>query len=158
MKACLGETEGRIETSTEEVRADIKTDFEEMNATESEDNKGKTEAVAEQCNCAPCVKASHVLAAQQGRDSEFRGTPKGQTFEKRRRTRPECNNGIRDRGIREQLVLGCKKTVNEVLRQTLGLEIANRIVGSFIKLQRTSVWTLWRGRSPPKRKYRLSTA
>jgi hypothetical protein len=35
----------------------------------------------------------------------------------------ECSN-IRDQGLKEQVLLGSKRTVNKALRQTLWLEIA----------------------------------
>jgi hypothetical protein len=38
---------------------------------------------------------------------------KGPTVEKRRRKAPECNIGIRDRGLKQQLRLGNNKTLNE---------------------------------------------
>jgi hypothetical protein len=37
---------------------------------------------------------------RQTQDNVVRGTPEGRTCKKRRRTRPGCNNGIRDRGAR----------------------------------------------------------
>jgi hypothetical protein len=42
-------------------------------------------------------------------------------FEKRRRARSKCNNGIRDRGLRRELRLGRKETFYEGLGQIIGL-------------------------------------
>jgi hypothetical protein len=80
-----------------------------------------------------------------------RGTPKGGTGEKRRRTRPEFNNGIRDKGARQHIILE-KKTHNEAIRKSLQREIAKLIFESSIRLRRPSDWTLWKCRPPPKRK------
>jgi hypothetical protein len=48
----------------------------------------------------------------------IRGTPKGRTCEKRRRTRPEGNNGIRDRGAKEHLLLKKERTLNKDQKET----------------------------------------
>jgi hypothetical protein len=61
-------------------------------------------------------------------------TPEGRTYKKRRRTRPECNNGIRDRGARQHLLLKKGRILREVIRQSLSLEITRLIVGFFIRL------------------------
>jgi hypothetical protein len=45
-----------------------------------------------------------------------RGTPKGRTSEKKRRTRPECNKGIRDRGARQSILRRNGRRVYEALR------------------------------------------
>jgi hypothetical protein len=41
------------------------------------------------------------------------GTPKGRTFGKKCRGQPECNNGIKDIGLKGQLRLGSKKAFNK---------------------------------------------
>jgi hypothetical protein len=73
------------------------------------------------------------------------------------RNRPgkPLGNGIRDRGIKQQILLGGKKTLNEALRQTLGLEVSTLTVRSSIELRKTSDRVLWSSQPPPKRKKRL---
>jgi hypothetical protein len=82
-----------------------------------------------------------------------RETPEGRKDEKRRRTRPECNSGIRKlnkvsrTGKRGRIVkrdqrLEAKRTHHEVTRQSLRLEIARLIVGSFIGLRELGDGTL----------------
>jgi hypothetical protein len=71
------------------------------------------------------------------RDNVVRETRKGQTFRKRHWKDPACNNGIRDRGLRQQLrgykriknpgtrwqlCLKIKRTSEEFDRKVLGLE------------------------------------
>jgi hypothetical protein len=70
----------------------------------------------------------------------------------------EHSNSIRHCGVKQQLLLGSKGTVNETLRQTLELKIAKLAVRSSTRLRKTSVRTLWRGWLPPKWKKRLPTA
>jgi hypothetical protein len=48
---------------------------------------------------------------------------KGPTAEKRTEG-PQCNNGISNRGLKEQPRLGSKRAFNKTVRQTPGLEIA----------------------------------
>jgi hypothetical protein len=62
----------------------------------------------------------------------------------------ECNNGTRNRGIKKQLCLGSKITLNKTFWQTVELEVAKQIVGTSIRLRKMSVTTLWRGRPPLK--------
>jgi hypothetical protein len=59
-----------------------------------------------------------------GRDGVTSGTPKGQTFRKRRWVEPKCRNGIKDLSARWRLYLGSKKAFNKTIRQTVELEIA----------------------------------
>jgi hypothetical protein len=56
------------------------------------------------------------------------GAPKGQTFDKRQWTQLKFNNAIRDRGLKQELCLGSKKTLYEALGQALMLEIVKRTV------------------------------
>jgi hypothetical protein len=80
---------------------------------------------------------------------------------------PGCNNYIRDRGQKQQLRgsrkiedirgklllhFGNKKATNGIYWKTSGLEILKRAVGIYSGLRRKKEWTLWRGRTPPKRK------
>jgi hypothetical protein len=61
-----------------------------------------------------------------GRDSVTRGISKGQTFRKRHQARSECNNSIRNLGVKERLHLGSRRTLNNTFRQTVRLEIAKQ--------------------------------
>jgi hypothetical protein len=45
-------------------------------------------------------------------------------------------NGTRDRGVKQQLRLGRKRTQKETLRRTLQLEIIKIVLGSSIKLRK----------------------
>jgi hypothetical protein len=91
------------------------------------------------------------------RDKVARGTSKGRTFGKRRRAQPECNNGVRNRDLKERLRLGSRRTFGRIFRKTVELEIAKQTVGTSIGLQKMSDRILWRSRPPPKRKKRLYT-
>jgi hypothetical protein len=64
----------------------------------------------------------------------------------------ECNNGIRDRGARQHLLLKKGRILSEVISQSPRLEITRLIVGSFIGLREPGNGTLWKCRPPPKRK------
>jgi hypothetical protein len=104
-------------------------------------------------------------------------SPKGGTFRKRLWKGPECNTGIRNRGLRQQqqgrnevkdLGGGLPRHVKKPdlkkvqvkstgnfdmnLTKIARLEIAKRIVGSSDSLRTDKDWTLWRGQPPPKRK------
>jgi hypothetical protein len=83
---------------------------------------------------------------------------KGPTVKKRRRKGPECNNGIRNRGLKEQLRLGSNRAFNKTVRQIIGMEVAKRPDEFSIGLRKMSDWILWRSRPPPKRKKRLLAA
>jgi hypothetical protein len=76
-------------------------------------------------------------------------------LKKRRLAQPECNNGIRDRDLKGQLRLGSKRAFNKTTRQAFGLEVVKGVVGISIGLREVSDWTLWMGKTPPKRKKRL---
>jgi hypothetical protein len=144
-KASLEKTEATVKVGQEEMRAEIKTGLGEIKATESKVNQEKIEVGAEHCDPVPRIIPTNVLTALQGWASDaVRGAPNDSTFEKRRRTWSECSNGIRDRGLKRQLHLGGKTALNETLRQTLKLEIVMlvHVVGSSIRLQRTSDWAL----------------
>jgi hypothetical protein len=87
-----------------------------------------------------------------------RGTSKGRTSRKRCRAQPECNSGIRNRDLKERLLLGSRRTLNKTFRQTAGLEIVKRTIGSSVRIRKTSIKTLWSSRPLPKRKKRVQTA
>jgi hypothetical protein len=81
---------------------------------------------------------------------------------------PECNYGIRDRGLKQKLQgsKGIKdiggrlplcprneRTSSWIYRKTIdSLEIAKQNAGSYDASREIKDWTLWRGRPPPKRK------
>lgn len=100
MKACLEKLEAnqeKSETETEAYPERLQTNREKVEDKEElETNQGRIRTIAEQHNRPPCVRAKHVLAALQGQASDAQEIPTGPTFEKRRRMRPECSNGIRD--------------------------------------------------------------
>jgi hypothetical protein len=103
------------------------------------------------------------LKERRTKDNVVRGTPKGWRSEERRRTRPECNSGIRRlrktsgngmrgwTGKRDQR-LEAKWTHREAIRKSLDLEIAMLIVESRIGLQEPGDELLWKCLPPPKRK------
>jgi hypothetical protein len=67
-------------------------------------------------------RAIHVLHKRHGRQTPGRDNvvwraSKGWTFVKRRQMQPECNNGIRDQGLKGQLHLGSKRIFNKTVRQ-----------------------------------------
>jgi hypothetical protein len=76
---------------------------------------------------------------QQTKDNVICGTPKGWTFKKRRWVQPECNNGIKDRGLKEQLHLGTKRVFNKTIRLTLGLVDIKLAAGSSIRIPKMSI-------------------
>jgi hypothetical protein len=47
----------------------------------------------------------------------------------------DCNNSIRNRGLKQLLCLGKEETFYEVLRQTIRLEIMKHTVKSFVRIQ-----------------------
>jgi hypothetical protein len=87
-------------------------------------------------------------------------SPKGGTFENRCRKGPQCNTGIKDPTTNsierwspgERALLGSggtrKKNIYEILRE----KIPMYVVETSSRLQQMRNWTLWRGRTPPKRK------
>jgi hypothetical protein len=82
------------------------------------------------------------------------GVPKGRTGDRRRRTHPENNKGIKDRDAIRQLRLRKERTSGIIVRKTVDLEIEKQIVGSSVGLREVRGWTLRRGRTLPKLKKR----
>jgi hypothetical protein len=78
----------------------------------------------------------------QGKDSVVRGVPKGRTLGRRHQPKPECKNGIGNRGLRQQLHLGSKRAFNKIVRKSFGLEFVKRIVGSSVRMREVGDWTL----------------
>jgi hypothetical protein len=74
-----------------------------------------------------------------------------------RRASKAFGNDIRDQGIKQQVLLGGKRTINETFRQTLELEVLTLAVWSSFRLQKTSHRTLWKCQPSPKRKKKLLT-
>jgi hypothetical protein len=67
-------------------------------------------------------------------------------------------DGIQEQRIKQQLPLGGRGTLKEVLTQALGLGGITLTDGTSIGLQKTSDRALWRRRSLPKWQKRLPTA
>jgi hypothetical protein len=67
------------------------------------------------------------------------------------RAQPECNNGIRNRDLKERLRLGSKGDINKTFRETLGVEIAKRIAEYSVRILKMNVRTLWRRQPPPNK-------
>jgi hypothetical protein len=70
----------------------------------------------------------------------------------RRGARKAFGNERRDRGIKQQLLLVGKRTLKEVLKQTLVLEVVKLAVGFSVRLQEISDRALWKSWPPLKRK------
>jgi hypothetical protein len=83
---------------------------------------------------------------------------KGQTVEKRRQNGPECNNGIRNRGLKQQLSRGSKEIFYEALKQTIGLKVVKGTVRSSVRIRKMSGRTLCKGWPSLKQKTRLLAA
>jgi hypothetical protein len=66
--------------------------------------------------------------------------------------------GIRIQGLQKQLYLRSEKTSGRIFEKTIGLKIANCIVGSSVRLRKIRNWTLWRGWPPVKQKMSLLSA
>jgi hypothetical protein len=90
-----------------------------------------------------------------------------------RRKGPECKNGIRYRGLKQQqrgserkkdpgdrwpIYVRTKRITSMIYRNTIELEIVKRAVrisSGLRKIRKLRKWALWRGRSYPKRKKKL---
>jgi hypothetical protein len=88
-------------------------------------------------------------------------TQRGRTSRTRRFVGPECNSGIRDRDLRQQLRgktgiknarrrwplrLKSERTTSEFGRKALGLEFVKREDAMSSGLRKIRKWTLWRGK------------
>jgi hypothetical protein len=113
--------------------------------------------------CAKVARGREHGLQRQGNDDIALRTRKGQTEENKRLKGPECKNGVRYRGLRQQLQgkigikdpdtrrqlrLRIQKMSDEIFRR----KIAKQVVGTSSGLQKIRNWTLWRGRLPPKQK------
>jgi hypothetical protein len=88
----------------------------------------------------------------QTRDKFARGTRNGQTLRRGQPMRQEGTNATRNRGFSEQLRFRNERTTSGVYSMTIGLEIVKQAKGVSGGLRRIRIWTLWRGKPPPKRK------
>jgi hypothetical protein len=76
-------------------------------------------------------------------------------FGRRYQPKPERKNGIRNRGLRQQLQ---SKREFTIYRKTTGLETAKQIARSSVGLQTIRNWMLWRVQPAPKWKKNLLAA
>jgi hypothetical protein len=105
-------------------------------------------------------------------DSVEQETPK-RTEKNRCWKYPECNRGIRYRGLKQRLrvrkqmkdrttnaIGGCRSGQQShlgrggmrkmIFHETVGRKTVKQIAGSSVGLRQDKDWTLWRGRPPPK--------
>jgi hypothetical protein len=114
--------------------------------------------------CAKVARGRENGLQRKGKDDITPRTQKGRT-EENRRLSPECKNGVRYRGLRQQfqgkigvndprtrwqLRLMSERTTSEFARKAFGLEFVKRANGTCNGLRKIR----WRGRPPPKRKKR----
>jgi hypothetical protein len=117
-----------------------------------------------------------IVARRSGHDRKRQCSTensKGQTSGMRRWKGPECNNGMRDRdlkqqlwgnerinnsGIRRLLRLKIERTSEELDRKAFGLDFIKRAIGISIVIESNKDWTLLRGWPPPKLKKKQQTA
>jgi hypothetical protein len=130
-------------------------------------NVGSWKKLAAACRWITC----HAIPAQhkeQCQDSVARGAPKGRMLQRTQQTCQEGSNGIRNRGVKEQLRLWKEKTTGNCIRErsrrqklrlgsqkTLELENMKRVAKSSVRIRKMSGRTLWTGRPPPKEKMNL---
>jgi hypothetical protein len=93
-----------------------------------------------------------------GKDRTTRGALKRRRLEKIRRRGQECSVGLRNRGPKNQLHLGMRRSSSRAYRMPMQLEMANLIFGSTTEIQDVNDWTFWKVRPPSKRKKDLLTA
>jgi hypothetical protein len=122
-----------------------------------------------QDNCRPWstlrskVARRKVKVVREGRTkhSVAPRTQRGCTCRMKRWKDPSCvfriqnqegKNGIRNRGLRQQLQ--SKRESTKIYRKNTGLEIIKEIARSLVALRKVQDWTRWKGRPPPKRKKR----
>jgi hypothetical protein len=74
----------------------------------------------------------------QSQDNVARGTPKGRTFGKRRRSKPEVITGIRNQESRQEPCLGSRTTLGRIFGKIVEMEVPKQIVGTSIRLQEMS--------------------
>jgi hypothetical protein len=146
----------KMDASEEDMKAMMEACLEKMEA-----NPGEMKSVAENQEVCNEEAAVEIIGVTEDRTRD-RAVParrkgrshRGPTVEKRRWKGPECNNGIKDRGVRRQLRQRKEMTSVRIFRKTVELEIEKRITGPSTGLRKVSGGTLWRGWPPPKRKKR----
>jgi hypothetical protein len=100
------------------------------------------------------------------RNKAKRGTPKRRKYGKRLLKGPECNNDLRDRGLRRKLQGNIEikdPDTRRKLRPRIDKKSDNIFRGNVEKkvggtsrgLRRMKNWTLWRSKTPPERKKKL---
>jgi hypothetical protein len=82
-------------------------------------------------------------------------TKKRRSFGRRRRAHLECDKGIKNQELRQQLRLGSKRISGGFTGRLS--DIVKGIAGSSVGMRKMSVRTLWRGQPPPKPKKKLHT-
>jgi hypothetical protein len=92
------------------------------------------------------------LKQREAKNDAVQGTPKGRTCERRSRTQPRRDCGMKDREMKQRPRLGRGRAFIEALGQTLGLKVVEWTFESSTRLRRPSIWKLWKSRPPPKRK------
>jgi hypothetical protein len=97
----------------------------------------------------------NVVRIDWTRNQAERGTPKRRKNGKRLWRGREGKIGMKN--PRTRLQLRRKREFNKTFKKTLGPEIGKLEAGNSSRLQTIKNWTLWRGRSPPKRKKRQHT-
>jgi hypothetical protein len=85
-----------------------------------------------------------------------KGTQNGQIDKKRRWKYPGCKNGIRDPNFKEQPHMRCERITSENYRKTIWLDFVKQATEMSTRFLKMWNWTLWRGRTPPKRKNLLA--
>jgi hypothetical protein len=120
--------------------------------------------------CAKVERGREHGLQKQGENNIAPRTLKGRTMENNRLKNPKCKSGISDIGVKRQLrgKMGIKeprtrwqlrlkseRTISEFARYDFGLEFIKQANDMSSRLQRIRIWTLWRGRPPPKRKKKL---
>jgi hypothetical protein len=96
----------------------------------------------------PAVRKGNIRKGP-GKDGSARGAPKGRRLQKTHRIIPECNNGIRNRGPKDQLRLRMKRTSDRIIRRT---SEQTSLFDLFIAIQEVNENIFWMFRPPPKRK------
>jgi hypothetical protein len=64
-------------------------------------------------------------------------------------------NGFKGWSTGQRSYMGKGRTLRMNLYETFGGQIAKQVVGTSCRLRRMRIWTLWRGKPPPKRKKEL---
>jgi hypothetical protein len=116
--------------------------------------------------------SENVIRKDCARDQAKRGTPKRRKDSEGMWKFPECNNGLRNRGLRQQLRsktrikdprtrqqlhLGNERTTSMIYRKAIRLEIVKRALRISSVFRKTRKWILWRGRPPLKWKMKSCT-